>query len=208
MIHLVVVFAFIFAAVYEKPADAAQASVSYLHGDGYASGDATRNTLRLDALTIKNWGMLYGRVDVLSFDDRNSSVVTRGIGHYGKGLHFSGQLQNQRGVSQSSAGFGYSSFGKNTSWFVDLYRMSSNYYGDSSHAFGYASQDWENWQLSGWVEVIQPDKNFQPNAGSQISLTYKIGEFRVGVEQQRYINKNGIKGLDEVVNQGVIKWIF
>jgi hypothetical protein len=86
--------------------------------------------------------------------------------------------------------------------------MSSSYYGDSTHAFGYASRDWGNWQLGGWIEVIQPDKNFQLNAGSQISLTYKIGEFRVGIEQQRYFNKNGIKGLDESVNQFMLKWEF
>ena len=204
MIHWLAVAAFAFAAVYEKPADAAQSSVSYLHGDGYASGDDTRNTLRLDALTVKDWGMLYGRVDVLSFDDRNSSVVTRGIGHYGHGWHLAGQLQNQRGISQSSAGFGYSAKG----WFVDVYRMSSSYYGDSTHAFGYASRDWGNWQLGGWIEIIQPDSNFQLNAGSQISLTYKVGEFRVGVEQQRYINKSGIRGLDESVNQLMVKWEF
>jgi hypothetical protein len=208
MIHLVAVFAFIFAAVYEKPADAAQASVSYLHGDGYASGDATRNIVRFDALAVKDWGMVYGRADLLSFDDRNSSVVTRGIGHYGRGWHLAGQVQNQKGISQSSAGFGYSDFGKQSSWFVDLQRMSSSYYGDSTHAFGYASRDWGNWQLGGWVEIIQPDKNFQLNAGSQISVTYKINSVRLGVEQQRYINKNGIKGLDESVNQFMLKWEF
>jgi hypothetical protein len=208
MIHWLAVLAFIFAAVYEKPADAAQASVSYLHGDGYASGDDTRNIVRFDALAVKDWGMVYGRADLLSFDDRNSNVVTRGIGHYGRGWHLAGQIQNQKGVSQTSAGLGYSRFGKDASWFVDLQRMSSNYYGDSTHAFGYASRDWGNWQLGGWVEVIQPDSNFQLNAGSQISLTYKINSVRLGVEQQRYINKNGINGLDEVVNQGVIKWTF
>jgi hypothetical protein len=208
MIHLVAVLAFIFAAVYEKPADAAQASVSYLHGDGYASGDDTRNIVRFDALAVKDWGMVYGRADLLSFDDRNSNVVTRGIGHYGRGWHLAGQIQNQKGVSQTSAGLGYSRFGKDASWFVDLQRMSSNYYGDSTHAFGYASRDWGNWQLGGWVEVIQPDSNFQLNAGSQISLTYKINSVRLGVEQQRYINKNGINGLDEVVNQMLIKWSF
>jgi hypothetical protein len=204
MIHWLAVAALAFAAVYDKDADAAQASVSYLHGDGYASGDDTRNTVRLDALTVKDWGMLYGRVDVLSFDDRNSSVVTRGIVHYGHGWHLAGQLQNQRGISQSSAGLGYSAKG----WFVDLQRMSSSYYGDSTHAFGYASRDWGNWQLGGWIEIIQPDKDFQLNAGSQISVTYKVGKFRVGVEQQRYINKNGIRGLDESVNQFMLKWEF
>jgi hypothetical protein len=208
MIHWAAVAALVFALGYEKPAEAATASISYLQGDGYASGDNTRNTVRLDALAVKDWGMVYGRVDVLSFDDRNSSVVTRGIGHYGHGWHLAGQLQNQRGVSQSVAGAGYSSFGKDSSWFVDLGRMSSSYYGDSTHAFGYASREWGNWQLGGWVEVIQPDKDFQLNAGSQISLTYKIYQVRLGVEQQRYINKNGVQGLDEVVNQGVVKWNF
>jgi hypothetical protein len=208
MIHWLAVAALIFAAVYDKDADAATASVSYLHGDGYASGDDTRNIVRFDALAVKDWGMVYGRTDLLSFDDRNSNVVTRGIGHYGHGWHIAGQLQNQKGIGQSSAGLGYSSFGKDASWFVDLQRMSSSYYGDSTHAFGYASRDWGNWQLGGWIEIIQPDKNFQLNAGSQISVTYKIGEFRVGIEQQRYINKNGIKGLDESVNQFMLKWEF
>jgi hypothetical protein len=208
MIHWLAVAALVFALGYEKPAEAATASISYLHGDGYASGDNTRNTVRLDALAVKDWGMVYGRVDVSSYDDRNSNVITRGIGHYGKGVHLAGQLQNQRGVSQSVAGAGYSSFGKDSSWFVDIGRMSSSYYGDSTHAFGYGSREWGNWQLSGWLEVIQPDKNFQLNAGSQISVTYKLGGVRLGVEQQRYINKHGIQGLDEVVNQGVVKWNF
>ena len=208
MIHWVAVTALIFALGYEKPAEAATASISYLQGDGYASGDNTRNTVRLDALAVKDWGMVYGRVDVSSFDDRNSNITTRGIGHYGKGLHLAVQLQNQKSVSQSVAGAGYSSFGKDSSWFVDLGRMSSSYYGDSTHAFGYASRDWGNWQLSGWIEVIQPDKDLQLNAGSQISVTYKLGGVRLGVEQQRYINKFGVQGLDEVVNQGVVKWSF
>ena len=209
MIHWLAVAALIFAAVYDKDADAATASVSYLHGDGYASGDNTRNTVRLDALAIKNWGMVYGRVDVLSFDDRNSSVVTRGIGHYGHGWHLAGQIQNQRGISQSSAGLGYSSFGKESSWFVDVYKMQSNYYGDSLHGFAYYARDFgQSYRAAGVVELVAPEKQKESVVFSQISVMRKVGDVWVGVEQQRYINKNGINGLDEVVNQGVIKWTF
>ena len=210
MIHWLAVAALVFAAVYEKPADAAQASVSYLHGDGYASGDDTRNTVRLDALTVKDWGMLYGRVDVLSFDDRNSSVVTRGIVHYGHGWHLAGQIQNQKGVSQSSAGLGYSSFGKDASWFVDAYRMSSNYYGDSLHGFGYYSKNiGRSYRAVGFIEFLAPEsRNFQPVTFSQVSFQRKVNGVWIGVEQQHYINKNGIRGLDESVNQLMIKWEF
>ena len=35
-------------------AEGVTASVSYLHGDGYTSGDSTRNTVRLDALAVKD----------------------------------------------------------------------------------------------------------------------------------------------------------
>lgn len=135
-------------------AESAQASVSYLHGDGYASGGTTRNVVRLDALAVKDWGMGYGRVGATSFDDGNSNVFTRAIAHGGRGLHIAGQLQNQYRVSQSSAGLGYSDFGKESNWFVDFYKLSSNYYGDSGHA------------------------------------------------------KNGIRGLDESINQLMVKWEF
>jgi hypothetical protein len=210
MIHLVVVAALIFAAVYDKDADAAQASVSYLHGDGYASGDDTRNTVRLDALAVKDWGMLYGRVDVLSFDDRNSSVVTRGVGHYGRKWHLAGQVQNQKGISQSSAGFGYSDFGKQSSWFVDAYRMQSNYYGDSLHGFAYYSRIFgKSYRATGFIEYIHPNKSdYQPVTFSQVSFQRKVNGVWIGVEHQRYFNKNGVKGLDESVNQFMIKWEF
>ena len=45
-------------------AESAQASVSYLHGDGYSSGDNTRNVVRFDALAVKDWGMVYGSSNI------------------------------------------------------------------------------------------------------------------------------------------------
>lgn len=42
----------------EEAEGATQATVSYLHGDGYASGDDTRNTIRFDATKVGNYGLL------------------------------------------------------------------------------------------------------------------------------------------------------
>ena len=210
MIHWLAVAALIFASTYDKPAEAAQSSISYVHGDGYVSGDNTRNSLRIDTLAVKEWGLLYGRADVLSFDDGNSNLITRGIGHYGHGLHLAGQLQNQKGISQSSAGVGYSNFSKDSSWFTDLYKMQSNYYGDSFHWFSYYSRNFgENYKATGFIEYVKPEnKNLEPVTFSQISVLRKVSGVWAGVEHQRYFNKNSVKGLDESVNQLLIKWDF
>ena len=210
LLHIIVMIALAFAATHQKDADAAQASISYLHGDGYASGDDTRNTLRLDALAVKDWGMIYGRADVASFDDRNSNIYTRGIGHYLHGVHLAGQLQNQRGISQSSIGVGYSKFGKDESGFLDFYIASSSYYGDSAHVFGYLNRNiGQSYRLSGFVELIMPTKgHLDPVTFSQAQALKKVGDVWVGVEHQRYFNKNGIRGLDESVNQLLVKWEF
>ena len=194
-----------------KDADAAtQGSASYLHGDGYASGDSTRNVTRFDVFNLNDLGMIYGRADVTSFDDRNSAVFTRAIGHLGHGLHLAGQLQNQTGISQTSTGVGYSKFGKDTSWFADVYRVSSSYYGDSTAAFIYGSyKPHDRVKLDGFIETTAPDNRLQQVWFMQPSIAYRIYDgLWVGVEQQRYINKNGIRGLDEVVNQFKIKWEF
>ena len=210
MIHFMLLGLLVGLMVCPDKAESATASVSYLHGDGYASGDNTRNNLRLDALTVKEWGMLYGRVDSTSFDDGNSNIFTRFIGHGGRGLHIAGQLQNQYRVSQSSIGAGYSSFGKESSWFVDAYRASSNYYGDSTHGFAYYSRAVSaNYKFNAFVEYILPDsKHINEVTFSQAQVLRKIGDVWVGVEHQRYFNKNGIKALDESVNQFVLKYDF
>jgi hypothetical protein len=85
--------------------------------------------------------LVYGRVGATSFDDGNSNVFTCAIAHGGRGLHIAGQLQNQYSVSQSSARIEYSGFGKEFSWFVDLHKPISNYYGDGYHVFGYDSKN-------------------------------------------------------------------
>ncbi len=205
MIHFMLLGLLVGLMVCPDKAEGATASVSYLHGDGYASGDNTRNTVRLDALAVKDWGMVYGRVDSTSFDDGNSNVFTRAIAHGGRGLHIAGQLQNQYRVSQSSAGIGYSDFGKEASWFVDVYKLNSNYYGD-----GYYSKNiGRSYRTVGFVEFLSPEnKNFQPVTFSQVSSQRKVIDVWMGIEHQRYFNKNGVKGLDESVNQLMIKWEF
>lgn len=210
MIHFMLLGLLVGLMVCPDKAESATASVSYLHGDGYVSGDTTRNVVRLDALVIKDWGMVYGRVDATSFDDGNSNVFTRAIVHGGRGLHIAGQLQNQYRISQSSAGIGYSDFGTESSWFVDVYKLNSNYYGDGYSGFAYYSRNiGQSYRATGFVEFIQPDtSNLRPVTFSQISFQRKVGDVWVGIEHQRYFNKNGIRGLDESVNQFLVKWEF
>lgn len=210
MIHFLLLSLLVGLMVYPDKAESAQASVSYLHGDGYVSGDNTRNVVRLDALVVKEWGMVYGRVDSTSFDDGNSNVFTRAIAHGGRGLHIAGHLQNQYRISQSSVGAGYSSFGKDQSWFVDVYKLNSNYYGEGYHVFGYYSKNiGQSYRTVGFVEVLSPEnKNIQPVTFSQVSFQRKVMDVWVGVEHQRYFNKDGVKGLDESVNQLMVKWEF
>ena len=154
--------------------------------------------------------MIYGRADVVSFDDRNSTVFTRGIGHYGLGWHGAAQLQNQSKVSQTSAGVGYSVFTKDASGFLDFYLASSSYYGGSAHVFGYLNRTIAtNYRLSGFVELIMPTKgHLDPVTFSQAQALREIGDVWVGIEHQRYFNKNGVRGLDEGVNQFILKYDF
>jgi hypothetical protein len=207
MIHWVAVAALIFAFSYDKEANAAQSSVSVLYGEEYKTGETNRNSLRFDTLAVKEWGMLYGRADVVSFGNSDSNTFTRGIAHYGNGFHIAGQIQNQKNISQTSVGFGYSSFSKDKSWFVDVYKMSSNFYGDSNHIFAYGSKAMDKWKLNGFIEYTKPESiNMQPVIFSQIGLSYKLNEFDIGVEHHRYFNKFGVSGLDESVNQ--IKLVY
>lgn len=135
-------------------------------------------------------GMAYGRVDSTSYDDGNSNVFTCFIGHGGRGLHIARQLQNPPRISQSSVGTGYSSFGKDQSWFVDLYKLNSNYYGDWYSGFAYYSRNiGQSYRAVGFVEYTQPESSrLEPVTFSQISFQRKV--------------------MDESVNQLMVKWEF
>jgi hypothetical protein len=209
MIHLIGVAFVLGLLINHNQCDAAQSSVTALYGDGYVTGEESRTSLRFDTLAVKEWGVAYGRADFVSpVSGEYSGVSVRGIAHLGRGLHLGTQIQGQKEVSNTSLGVGYSDFSKDLSWFVDVYRMNSSYYGDSSHLFAYLSKQWDRVKLGGFLEVTQPDNTFQPVTFSQMALSYKLGEISVGVEHQRVFNKLGVKGLDESVNQLMVKWEF
>jgi hypothetical protein len=213
IIHLLAATAVFWAALLhpEEAESATTGSISYAHGDGYTSGDPTRNITRFDVLNVNALGMIYGRADVLSSDDSNSSLATRIIGHYNLGWHGAAQMQNQARISQTSIGIGYSYLGPKSSWFVDAYKVSSNYYGDSYNLFGYGSYKFTNsTKAEGFIEYLLPESGkFGAVVFTQPSIMFMLHEgLWAGIEQQRYFNKNGINGLDEVVNQVKIKWEF
>ena len=125
------------------PANDAQAvtvgSASLLHGDGYVSGDDTRNIARFDVLHINKGVMFYGRVDNSSFDDSNSINNTRLIGHCDTslGFHIAGQYQNGYRQSASSVGVGYKTITKEKMLLLDAYIQSSNIFGEGLQLFAY-----------------------------------------------------------------------
>ena len=138
---LVVIMYLVIALI---PAQEAQAvtvgSASLLHGDGYVSGDDTRNVARVDVLHDNGNVMLYGRFDNSSFDDSNSSVNTRIIGHYSVktfGLDIAGQYQNAYRASASSIGVGYKLFGRDSQFLLDGYLQSHNVFGEGIQIFGH-----------------------------------------------------------------------
>ena len=169
-------------------------SMSYLHGDGYASGDNTRNTLRVDVTHVKSAGLLYGRLDNLSFDDHNSQVVSRLVGqlNVAHGFHLAAQTQNQLGSSAISVGIGYTYLTKDARFGVDLNRMSSNAYGDTTHIFSFwGTPDFNDLYSEGHIDYFMRD------TGANVlflQLHYaKQGQwFSLGLEQQFYENKGGV----------------
>jgi hypothetical protein len=210
MVHLLAVAFVAGMLINSSECKAAQSSVSIVQSSGYVTGEEERSTLRFDTLSVRPWGVVYGRADLISpVDSTYTNTLVRGIGHLGTGLHLSGHVQAQRGVSQTSLGVGYSSFSKDQSWFVDLYKMSSSYYGEGTHAFLYGTKNLGDWKAVGFLEYTVPEARLEPVLFSQSSVLYHLGHnVNLGVEHQRYFNKNGIRGLDESVNQLVIKWDF
>lgn len=60
----------------------------------------------------------------------------------------------------------------------------------------------------GLFRLAPENKNIQPVTFSQVSFQRKVMDVWLGLEHQRYFNKNGVKGLDESVNQLMVKWEF
>lgn len=188
---------------------AANTSLSYLYGEDFKTGDAERNTLRVESMAKNDYGLLFGRVDVGSFD-QNSTVNTRVLGHLDiyKGWHLAGQLQNTAGVNVKTYGLGYSEFKKDGYWGVDFGLVDSNFYDGGYQTFAYFKQPiWGPFKLEGFVEYYSPNSGHNTLlAQPSVMLEYK--QFAVGVEQQIYINKFGVKNLDESLYQLKAKYTF
>ena len=197
------------------PANDAQAvtvgSASLLHGDGYMSGDDTRNTARMDVMHSNGDVLLYGRFDNSSFDDSNAAINTRIIGHYAVvdyGFDIAGQYQNANRVSASSIGVGYKTFTKEAMFLLDTYIQSSNIFGEGIQLFAYTkSPKYRGFYLEGFVDAA-----FYKDVTvtlAQPSLMYGVTDtLSVGVEYQLYWNKLGVSGLNESVPQAKVKWSF
>ena len=185
-------------------------SISLLHGDGYATGDNTRNTLRFDTTTVGEYGLIYGRADMGSFDDKNTAVNTRVIGHLGSGWHLAQQFQNTEKVSASSTGIGYDLLRTKYRVGLDVNFMSSNFYGDATHIFMFGTYNiTDKLSLDGFAEYIMPLNNKDNILFTQPSIMYNIYQnTKVGMEYQIYNNKYGITGLNECVPQAKLKVEF
>ncbi len=183
-------------------ADFQRTTISYLAGDGYVSGESQRNIVSFDAIKSGSKGLVYANVDVQGFTAKQSSLVSRVVGHLGEGLHIAGQLQNAQGYSNTNIGIGYNWFNRNGFAGVDVYRRADSLKGDGSYVFFFGRTMFANGvSLDGFVDIVVPDYG-QTQWLAQPSIMYHFNKsFSVGIEQQLYLNKGYVKGLDESVSQ-------
>jgi hypothetical protein len=183
-------------------------SISVLHGNGYKTAESERNILRFEGLKLDKDYLLYYRADVSSFDDSNSLLNTRVIGHYGNGLHFSGQLQNAKGVSIRGIGGGYSYFTKNISFFSDVNYVVTSFNTDGIQSFTYAKANLtDNIFLDGYVDISMYP-NLTNTLLTQPSINYQFGNLVFGLEQHIYINKGSVKDLNENLTMLKLKYQY
>jgi hypothetical protein len=172
-------------------------SISLLHGNGYKTAESERNIIRFDGLKLDKDNLLYYRADVNSFDNSNSLLNTRIIGHYGNGLHFSSQLQNAKGVSIRGIGGGYSYFTKNLSFFSDVNYVVTSFNTDGIQSFTYAKVNLtDNIFLDGYVDIAMYP-TLTNTLLSQPSVNYQFGNLVFGLEQHIYLNKGSVNDLNE-----------
>jgi hypothetical protein len=183
-------------------------SISVLHGNGYKTAESERTILRLDGLKLDKDYLLYYRADVSSFDNSNSLLNTRVIGHYGNGLHVSGQLQNAKGVSIRGIGGGYSYFTKNISFFSDVNYVVTSFNTDGFQSFTYTKANLtDNIFLDGYVDITMYP-NLTNTLLTQPSINYQFGNLVFGLEQHIYINKGSVKDLNENLTMLKLKYQY
>jgi hypothetical protein len=188
-----------------KDADAAdfqRTTISYLAGDGYVTGEHQRNIISLDTINAGRLGLLYANIDLQSFNDSKSYSVSRIVGHLGTGLHLAGQIQNSQGYSNTNAGIGYDWFIPSGFVGADVYYRTDNLRGDGVYVFGFARVDiGNNFTFDGFIDVSTPNKG-EAQWLAQPSIMYNFNKsLSAGIEQQLYLNKGYVKGLDESVPQ-------
>jgi hypothetical protein len=187
---------------------AADASLSYLFGSGYKTGEYTRDTLRVDVSNISDKGLLYARADISSFDNKNSLINTRIIGHYKTGFHPSVQLQNTASVSYTGLGVGYSKFAKEFSYFVDVNYTATSLNVNALQLFGYSKYTLtDKLFLDGFIDHVRFYSG-ENTTLTQFGINYKLNDFILALEQHVYLNKNRISGLDENLTAVKIKYVF
>ena len=187
---------------------AADASLSYLFASGYKTGEYTRDTLRVDVSKNSDKGLLYARADISSFDNRNSLINTRIIGHYKTGFHPSVQLQNTSSVSYTGLGIGYSEFTKEFSYFVDVNYTATSLNVNALQLFGYSKYTLtDKFFLDGFIDHVRFYSG-ENTTLTQFGINYKLNDFILGLEQHVYLNKNRISSLDENLTAIKIKYVF
>jgi hypothetical protein len=183
-------------------ADFQRTTISYLAGDGYVTGEHQRNIISLDTINAGSIGLLYANIDLQSFNNSKAYSVSRIVGHLGTGLHLAGQLQNAQGYSNTNAGIGYDWFTSNGFVGVDVYYRTDNLRGDGVYLFGFTKFNLDdNFTFDGFIDVSIPNQG-QAQWLAQPSIMYNFNKsFSIGIEQQLYLNKGYVKGLDESVPQ-------
>jgi hypothetical protein len=183
-------------------ADFQRTTLSYLAGDGYVTGEHQRNIISLDTIKAGSAGLLYANVDLQSFNGPKAYSVSRIVGHLGDGLHLAGQLQNAQGYSNTNVGLGYDWFTSNGFVGTDVYYRTDSLMGDGIYVFGFARADLgNNFTFDGFVDVSAPNRG-ETQWLAQPSIMYNFNSsLSAGIEQQLYLNKGYVKGLDESVPQ-------
>jgi hypothetical protein len=183
-------------------ADFQRTTLSYLAGDGYVTGEHQRNIISFDSIKAGDAGLLYANVDLQSFNGPKAYNVSRIVGHLGTGLHLAGQLQNAQGYSNTNVGMGYDLFTSSGFVGADVYYRTDTMIGDGVYVFGFTNINLGNgFAFDGFIDMSAPNKG-QVQWLAQPSIMYNFNKsFSAGIEQQLYLNKGYVKGLDESVPQ-------
>jgi hypothetical protein len=209
----VVFWVLVAVGVFDKDANAATTnSISYQTGSDFRTGEKERNIITFDSLTkTQEDHIVYANIDIQSFDNQNSIVISRLLGrtHLTPLIRGSAQLINQRGVSSTDIGFGFDiPVGYTTG--VDIFKHSDNVLGEGTKLQICWVIPYQNWRFNGIVETIWANKmSASDSTLAQPEIMYAATKnLQFGVEYQIYRNKNGVSGLDETFPQVKLKYQF